>query len=82
MPDKAAIQADYIDKHYMKTTGAVRFVFEVSKENATAAEAVMGLPAHGGNRWCAIALLNDVAEQNQQTSESELPAFIRDMEEA
>lgn len=55
--DSAYIKADYVDKTYMKTTGAVRFVFEVAKENAAECEKVMGLPVHGGNKWCAIALL-------------------------
>lgn len=57
MEDTAHIKADYVDTTYMKTTGAVRFVFEVSKENAEHAKNVMGLPAHGGNKWCAIAIL-------------------------
>lgn len=63
MSNEAAIQADYVDTTYMKTTGAVRFVFEVSKEHAEHAKAVMGLPVHGGNKWCAIALLNQKVEE-------------------
>lgn len=62
MTNEAAIQADYVDTTYMKTTGAVRFVFEVSKDYAEQAKAIMGLPVHGGNKWCAIALLNPTEE--------------------
>lgn len=66
MENPAAITADYVDTTYMKTTGAVRFVFEVSKEHAEQAKAIMGLPVHGGNKWCAVALLTPQTEETNE----------------
>lgn len=66
MTDLAAIQANYIDKQYMKTTGAVRYIFEVQREFAEESEAVMGLPSPDKSKWCGIAHIKKNEEPKEQ----------------
>lgn len=56
MTEPAAFQGVLVDVDFMKTTGALRFVIEVAKENATAAlDIVGGLPDPATSRWVAVA---------------------------